>query len=161
MNKPASRIPAFVTMTAAILLSIVVVFISISAQTSQSTDAIAASQNIFSWFMTAAGTIALLVGIIYGFVKKQKYANLETERNELKSLAESREERIKELIYTASESKAKLELKIANKETDITNLKESNSALVSVSLQMKGILRKLRLDGIWHGHEEEIHETQQ
>lgn len=159
MYRPASKIPAMVTMAAACLICIVGIFIRISAQAPNS-DSLAISQSVFSWIVAAAGFITLVFGIGYGFVKKQKYDNLETERNELKSLAESREERIKELKYTHSESEAKWKMKVSLKDVDITNLKESNSALVSQSLQMKAILRSLRLSGVWHGHEDNIHDTQ-
>lgn len=158
MQRPASKIPAMVTLTTGCLIFIVLVFINISAQ-APTGDPIVSSQSVFSWIVAAAGCITLVVGIVYGFVKKQRYENLKTERDELKSLADSREERIKELKYTHSESEARHKLTISEKDRSITNLQESNSALVSQSLQMKAILRGLRLDGTWHGHEERIHET--
>jgi hypothetical protein len=156
MNRPPSAIPAFITMMAACLFCVLAVAVRVAAQAA---DPIAISQTAFAWVMVAAGTITLLIGIGYGFAKKQKYANLEQERDELKSIAESREIRIKELKEVCEATETRLKLKIANKETDIINLKESNGALVTQSLQMKGILRDLRLKGVWHGHEDNIHDT--
>lgn len=162
MKRHSIRIPAIIAMSLASCLCIPFI-LRVSAQGAPGTSPVEplhSSQSLFSWVIAAGGFITLLIAIGYGFAKKQKYLNLETERNELKSLAESREERIKELKYTASESEAKNDLKMKNKETEITGLKESNKALVSQALQMKAILRKLRLDGIWNGHEDSIHETQ-
>jgi hypothetical protein len=160
MTRPPSKIPAMVTLTAACTICIAVVFINISAQSQPASDPMAVSQSAFSWIIAAAGCITLLIGIGYGFLKKQKYENLETERDELKSIADSREERIKELKAVCEATENRLKLQIAGKDTTITNLKESNSALVSQGLQMKAILRRLRLEGIWQGDEERIHETQ-
>jgi hypothetical protein len=161
MTKPEiPKIPAMITLTAACLIIVAVVFINISAQTPDAT-AIVAAQSLFGWIITTAGTIALLVGIIYGFFKKQRYDNLETERNEWKSLAESREERYTELALRKSELESRLTLKIERKETTITNLKVSNDAVVRMNLQMKAILKGLRLAGKWEGHEDNIHDTSQ
>jgi hypothetical protein len=114
---------------------------------------------VFSWVIAFSGIVTLLLGVVYGFVKKQKYDNLETTLEEWKGIAEGREERIKELKYSQGETEAKLKLQIAAKVNEVTNLQESNGALVSQSLQMKAILRELRMSGAWSGHEDRIHET--
>lgn len=146
------------------LICIGIVFLNVAAQTGSptptDTNPISLSREIFGWALAAAGFISLVLGIGYGFFKKQKYENLTKDRDEWKDLAETREERIKELKYTHGEAEAKLKLTIATREKSIENLSESNSALVSQSLQMKAILRSLRLQGHWHGDEERIHETQ-
>lgn len=164
MKDATPTIPVMVTFMAGCLIFLGIVFINVSAQSSSppptDTDLISVSKEIFLWVVASAGAISLFVSIGYGFFKKQKYENLEKDRDEWKGLAESREERIKELKYTHSEEQARLNLTIATRGTSITNLQESNGALVSVSLQMKAILRKLRLGGVWQGHEERIHEIE-
>jgi hypothetical protein len=162
MTETTPRIPPRITFVAGCLICIGIVFLNVAAQSPSGgeSNAISISKEIFLWFMGATGFISLLIGIGYGFFKKQKYENLETDRDEWKDLAETRGERIKELKYTHTESDSRLKLEISNREIDIRNLRESNGALVSQSLQMKAILRDLRLTGAWQGHEERIHETQ-
>ncbi len=158
MNLIPSKIPPLIALLTGVAVCILVVMVRISGQQPAS-NALEASSVVFSWILLAVGFVSIVVAVVYGFAKKQKYENLEKERNELKSLAESREERIKELRHSQAEAEAKLQARVMQKEGVITNLRESNSSLVSTSLQMKAILRKLRLEGKWEGHEEEIHET--
>ena len=158
--RPTPKIPAMAALLAGCVAFLAIVFVRVSAQAQTPEPGVMSiSKDVFSWVIGFAGAVGLLCGIIYGFVKKQKYDNLETSLAEWKEIAEGREERIKELKYTQTEGEAKLRLKIAEKEGENTNLRESNGALVSQSLQMKAILKDLRLSGTWAGHEDRIHET--
>ena len=161
MNQSPSRIPVLITVFAGCLLCVGIVIVKVAAQTSQPESvSFSMPTNWAQWILSVGGAITMAAGIIYGLFKKQKYENLTRDRDEWKDLAETREERIKELRYASSEAEAKLKLIIAHGERSIENLSESNSALVSQSLQMKAILRGLRLKGVWNGDEERIHETQ-
>lgn len=158
--RPTPKIPAMAAFLAGCIALIGIVFIQVAAQTAPAEqNAMAISKDVFSWVIGFSGVVMLLLGIVYGFVKKQKYDNLETTLDEWKGIAEGREERIKELKYSHGEETAKYKLQIETRDRSITNLQESNGALVSQSLQMKAILRELRMSGQWQGHEDRIHET--
>jgi hypothetical protein len=156
--RPHPTAPTRITILAACVIVMSIVLLNVAAQTPNS-ESVSVSKDIIDWVIRLAAAASVFAGIGYGFVKKQKYDNLENERNELKSLAESREERIKECQYTLAEREARYKLELSVKDREVVELKESRSALVSQSLQMKAILRGLRLNGNWSGHEERIHET--
>lgn len=162
--KQPSYIPARVTFAVGLLVTELFVFLSVFGQAP--TDPIAAAQSWFSWIVAAAGFVTLAIGIGYGFFKKQRYENLKTERDELKSLAESREDKINDLKTDLSDQKTKFELKISQltlqlrgSEDLVTNLVTGNKSIVSENLQMKAILKGLRVSGVWHGNEDDIHRT--
>jgi hypothetical protein len=157
--RPAPKAPIRITILAGCAIIIGIVFLNVAAQT-QPSDSVSVSRDIIDWIIRLAAAASVFAGIGYGFVKKQKYDNLENERNELKSLADTREDRIADLQSALSEREARYKLALAEKDRELVNLRESNGALVSQGLQMKAILRGLRLDGSWPGHEERIHETQ-
>lgn len=169
MTQPTSRIPIRLTIAASVLLTelIFIVRVFALADDSQPPNVMATTQTYFSWFVAASGFIMMALAIGYGFVKKTRYENVVNDRDEWKSLAESREEKIKDLKVELGDQKIKFELKITTaeleskgKDTTIQNLGVSNHALVSLTLQMKAILKQLRLAGKWEGDEEALHKTQ-
>jgi hypothetical protein len=159
MAQPPSQIPIRITFIAGVLAGILVLFINIFGQ-SPNVDPISSSERFFSWGMAAIGFVTLTVAIVYGFFKKQKYDNLKTDRDEWKGIAESREERIVEIQEKYALVRANLELTIKERDSKIRNLEVSNEAVVSQNMQMKAILKKLRLDGKWEGHEDNLHTTE-
>lgn len=157
--------PTLAAVVAACVIFFGVVYLKVIAQTpspapvtSEQTVSLSQIQYAAQWFLTVFGFISLVIGIVYGFFKKQKYDNILKDRDEWKGIAESREERIKELGHIANAVDARHKLKVKECDTSITNLKESNNALVSLCLQMKAILRDLRLAGLWTGHEDRIYD---
>jgi hypothetical protein len=167
MTKPTSRLPTLVTVASGIFIFEVFLFVTIFGQVSPPADPVTATQSWFAWIVAAAGFITLAIGIGYGFFKKTKYQNIKTDRDEWKGLAETREARIKELKIESADQKTRLELKVAETKLELEheadlnrNLVSGNKAMVIDYLQMKAILKKLRLDGVWHGDEDNIHRTQ-
>jgi hypothetical protein len=155
MTQPNSQIPTRITVTAAVLFSVLALWVNIYAQGSP--GVYDSTKELFGWFLAAGGFITMLVGIVYGFAKKTKYDNIERERDEWKDIAESRLSRITEIQATNTLQQENLRLTVKTKDTKILNLEVSNEAVVSQNLQMKAILKRLRLDGQWQGHEEMLY----
>lgn len=163
MKNEDSSLPSVITLVAAVIIfvGIVGIRVAVAAETLPATapdDRLSVSKEVFQWIVAAAGLISLVFSIGYGFFKKQKYDNILKDRDEWEGVAKSREERIKELKYVASEIQARHELAMNECRETITDTQEINKALVSQSLQMRAILRELRLSGQWPGHEDRIYE---
>lgn len=110
---------------------------------------------------TVAGFVALIGGIVYGMLKKNNTERLKANIQELEDIVETKETRNKELRLQLEAQEAKAALRIERLEQEKTNLSVSNEAVVGHNLQMKAILKQLRLSGKWGGHEDSIflHQT--
>lgn len=113
-------------------------------------------KSVIGWIVTVAGFISLMGGIIIGLLNKSNTDRLKANIVELEDIVETKEKRNVELKLVHEAEKAKDVLKIERLETDKQNLKVSNESVVAVNLQMKAILKGLRLSGQWAGHEDEI-----
>ena len=155
MAQPSSQIPTRITIAAGVIFSILALWVNILAQAPS--EVFGSTKEIAVWFVAIASFVAIFWSIGYGFLKKQKYDNIKKESDEWQGLAESRAARIAENNEKHLLEISNLQLKLQAKDTRIRNLDISNEAVVSQNLQMKAILKELRLSGQWQGHEEKLH----
>jgi hypothetical protein len=113
-------------------------------------------KSVIGWIVTVAGFISLMAGIVLGLLNKSNTDRLKANIAELEDIVETKERMNGTLKLTHEAEKAKDTLKIERLEKDKENLTVSNEAVVSINLQMKAILKGLRLSGQWAGHEDEI-----
>ena len=106
--------------------------------------------------VTVAGFVALAAGIVYGLINRKNYDKLNETITELKAINESKDNRLLELKLQLEATTAKLTLDIQRLRSDVERLEVSNEAVTAMNLQMKGILRELRLAGKWEGHEDAV-----
>lgn len=156
-ERPSYRIPQIVTTLAGLLFF----YIAIAAQGGPDAPAPPGwtLKEIATTAVAIAGFVSLIVGVGWGLINRKNYDKLKETIDDLEEVAESKESRITELKLRASETEARLQLRLNNNDITITGLKVSNEAVVSQNLQMKAILKRLRLDGKWEGHEDELHRT--
>lgn len=155
--RPYYRVPQVL----AALAGVFALYIAITAQAPVETQASGSSiKEAASTGIAVLGFISLVVGVGWGIINRKNYDKLKENIDDLDELLESKDKRIEELKLTASEAQARLALRLKLVEGDCQNLKVSNEAVVSQNLQMKAILKRLRLDGKWEGHEDELHRTE-
>jgi CheY-like chemotaxis protein len=113
-------------------------------------------KSVIGTLTTVAGFIALIVGIVLGLFNKNNVDRLKANVQELEDIIETKEARNKELKLQneAKEAKDALEIQTLKKKNEA--LEVSNESVVGHNLQMKAILKGLRLTGKWGGHEDEI-----
>lgn len=154
--RPYYRIPQII----AALSGVLATYYVIAAQSAEPQASGVNIKELATTAMAVAGAIALVVGIGWGIINRKNYDKLKETIDDLEEVLESKDRRIEELRLTASESEARLTLRIVGFETTCRNFKVSNEAVVSQNLQMKAILKRLRLDGKWQGHEDDLHRTE-
>lgn len=120
-------------------------------------------QDIATYALAIAGLVSLIVGVGWGLINRKKYDKLNETINDLQEVIDAKEMRIQEKILQYSELDARCKLHIKELERSTEILGETNIAVVSQNLQMKAILKLLRLEGKWAGNEEDVfnlHRTQ-
>ncbi len=113
-------------------------------------------KSVIGWIVTLAGFISLMAGIILGLLNKSNTDRLKANIEELEDIVETKERRNAELKLEHEAKEAKSALAVTKLETKVERLEVSNESVVSINLQMKAILKSLRLSGQWTGHEDEI-----
>lgn len=157
ITKPAPPRGAFKPI--ALLFCLGVAFVAIiQAQTEGGSES--SIKGIATTIVAVIGAISLVFGIGWGLLNRKNYDKLKETIEELEESCESKDKRIEELRLTCAATEARINLVIVAQTTTITGLKVSNEAVVSQNLQMKAILKGLRLSGKWEGHEDVIHITE-
>jgi uncharacterized protein involved in exopolysaccharide biosynthesis len=113
-------------------------------------------KSVIGTIVTVAGFISLMAGIVIGLLNKNNTDRLKANIAELEDIVETKERRNTELKLTHEAEAAKSALSIAKLEKKLTVFEVSNESVVEINLQMKAILRGLRLSGQWAGHEDDI-----
>lgn len=150
-------IPQLVTVCATIVL----LYAAAAAQgVTDEKSFISRYSDLFTLILGAGAVGTILLNIVWGFFNRKKYDSLKETIDDQQEIIAAKELRNAELKLHCSEIEARLTLSIERKESTITGLKVSNGAVVSQNLQMKAILKGLRLSGKWDGHEDQIHQTQ-
>lgn len=137
--------------------------LAVVAQGAETSPERSATEKL-SLFLALCGVLGILGNVAYSFWNRKEYDKLKDANNDLQMALDSRTERM-------GEEKARnerLELTLATMTTEmkrrVEKLELTNEAVVSQNLQMKAILKGLRLSGKWEGNENDIfniHDTEQ
>lgn len=155
-NLRPSRMPT----VAAATVALGGLYMAVAAQAPE-TAAATSGKEVLGFVMGIAGLTTLVAGIVWGLWNRKNYDKLKETIGELEDSCESKDKRIAELKLNAIEAEAKLKIELATKDTTIVGLKVSNLSVVSQNLQMKSILRGLRLSNKWEGHEDDVFQQNQ
>lgn len=128
----------------------------LGAEVSPSAPSTASFKDFIQYVMGVAGFVSLVVGVGWGLINRKKYDKLKETIDDLTELIEAKEKRIEEITLSKAEMESRFNLRIVALEQAATNLGIVNEGIVSHNLQMKAILKKLRLEGKWEGHEDDI-----
>lgn len=123
----------------------------------QSTNLAAYKEGMeFIIVIAAAGTVVF--NVIWSFFNRKNYDKLKETINDQKELLESRAERIENNKLVIEGMLAKHQLELSECRQMSRDLRVSNEAVVGQNLQIKAILKRLRLEGKWEG-DENLHVT--
>jgi hypothetical protein len=155
MRLPSYRLPLAIALC--IGLGLCYVAVSVIAQTPEPAPTRASSvKDLMEYALAIAGFTSLVIGIGWGLLNQKKYDKLKETIDEQNELLDVKDKRIEELKLKYSEADARHTARIATLESEAFILEGTNEAIVSQNLQMKAILKGLRLSGAWSGHEGDI-----
>lgn len=113
-------------------------------------------KSIIGTVTVVAGFISLITGIVLGMVNRANTERLKANIQELEGLVDTKDARNEELKLQNIADNAKHDLIVERLNKKVSVLEVSNESVVGHNLQMKAILKGLRLNGKWSGHEDDL-----
>lgn len=140
-------------------LSVALVVLTIATAAvfaAEPSDVASTTKEVFAYIIAAAGAVSILLNVIWSFFNRKNYDKLKETISDQEDIIDAKDRRNNELKLKLSETEAQRELKKLEDEQTISGLKVSNGAVTRENLQMRAILKKLRLEGKWEGDEENV-----
>lgn len=136
------------------------VFLFAAAVYAQGQDIEPSVAQKIGYFLAICGAVAILGNVAWSFFDRKRHDKKNETISELEKALTSRKERLEE----EKAINDRLRHSINDMRLRIEKVELTNEAVVSQNLQMKAILKQLRLTGKWEGNETDIfnlHDTEQ
>lgn len=133
-----------------LLLAVAAVFAAEPSTVSDTT------KEVIAYVVGGFGALSIVLNVIWSFFNRKNYDKLKETISDQEDIIDAKDRRNTELLLRISEIEAQRDLKYKENEQTIVGLKVSNGAVTRENLQMRAILKKLRLEGKWEGDEENV-----
>ncbi len=114
------------------------------------------TKEVLATIIAGGGVLALLGNVAWSFFSRKSHDKLKESVSELEKLLEIRKLKSEEQDVRIGELQAKLTLESRTKGDIIAGLTDTNISVTRENMQMRAILKALRLEGKWTGDEDDV-----